>query len=59
MEGLSGDYSKKCWPARGCYREEDFDGNQSEMLLPIPGKKGREVVTEPVAKSSVRRKRAG
>jgi DNA end-binding protein Ku len=32
---------------------------QGEMLLAIPGKKGKEAVAEPVAKSSVRRKRAG
>jgi hypothetical protein len=32
---------------------------QSEMLLPISGKKGKEAIAEPVAKSSVRRKRSG
>jgi DNA end-binding protein Ku len=32
---------------------------QGEMLLPISGKKGKEAVAEPAAKSSMRRKRAG
>lgn len=32
---------------------------QGEMLLPISGKKGKEAVGEPAAKSSVRRKKAG
>jgi DNA end-binding protein Ku len=32
---------------------------QTEMLLPIPGKKGKEVAAKPVAKPSARQKRAG
>ena len=32
---------------------------QAEMLLPITGKKGKEVATKPVAKPSARQKRAG
>ncbi len=32
---------------------------QREMLLPIPGKKGKEVAAKPTAKPSTRQKRAG
>jgi len=32
---------------------------QTEMLLPIPGKKDKEVAAKPVAKPGARQKRAG
>jgi len=32
---------------------------QSEMLLPIPGKKGKEAAAKPAERSSARQKRAG